>query len=166
MVLQEQCSKNYECGTPQQFFDNISKSYGEFDLDVCASEENHKCDNYFTIEEDGLNQEWTGKVWMNPPYGVEIPKWIDKAIEESSHCEYIVCLVPGRIDTKWFHKLLHSEVLNDIIIVKGRIKFEGFETGAKFPSVIAVLDKKVKNCINECPIWWTCDNKFEDLGVI
>ena len=52
--------------TPQYFFDRLNEEFG-FEIDVCATDENAKCDKYFTLETDGLNQDWNGICWMNPP---------------------------------------------------------------------------------------------------
>lgn len=68
--------------TPQNLFDELDKEFS-FTLDVCASDWNYKCDNYFTINDDGLSQEWTGVCWMNPPYGRTIGKWMAKALESA-----------------------------------------------------------------------------------
>lgn len=70
-------SKTPEWATPQAFFDELDKEF-HFTLDVCATPENAKCTNFFTKEQDGLSQEWSGMVWMNPPYGREISKWVAK----------------------------------------------------------------------------------------
>lgn len=77
-------SKTYEWSTPQWLFDKLNAVH-HFDLDVCASAENHKCEYYFDKSQDGLSREWVGTVWMNPPYGREIWKWVKKA------CEYALC---------------------------------------------------------------------------
>jgi len=69
--------------TPQQFFDRYNQKY-QFTLDVCALPENAKCPVYFTPDDDGLKQTWEGVAWMNPPYGREIPKWIEKAFQEAN----------------------------------------------------------------------------------
>lgn len=53
-------SKTDEWSTPQSFFDSINAEF-DFNLDVCATEENHKCDRYYTKEDDGLSQNWGGK---------------------------------------------------------------------------------------------------------
>lgn len=69
--------------TPQDFFDKCNAEFG-FTLDACATHENAKCLNYFTKEDDGLKQSWAGhRVWMNPPYGKDIPKWMAKATHEA-----------------------------------------------------------------------------------
>lgn len=68
--------------TPQKFFDSLLAEFGAFDLDPCADDKNHKAPNYFTKEVDGLAQDWTPykRVFVNPPYGRGIEKWIAKAI--------------------------------------------------------------------------------------
>lgn len=48
-----------EWATPQNFFDKLNEEF-HFDLDPCATDENHKCDTYFTKQEDGLKQNWGG----------------------------------------------------------------------------------------------------------
>lgn len=69
-------------GTPQKLFDELNKEFS-FTLDACASAHNHKVDNYFSIADDALVQNWTGVVWMNPPYGRAIGKWMKKAYESA-----------------------------------------------------------------------------------
>ena len=69
--------------TPQDFFDELNQEFG-FSLDVCALPDNAKCENYFTPEVNGLNQDWNAAaVWCNPPYGRDVGKWVKKAQEES-----------------------------------------------------------------------------------
>lgn len=66
--------------TPQDFFDKLDAEF-HFDLDACALPENAKCENYYTPEQDGLAQPWTGTVWCNPPYGRQIGRWVEKAAQ-------------------------------------------------------------------------------------
>lgn len=74
-------SKTNDWATPQDFFDELNKEFG-FELDVCASSKNAKCLNFFSEEDDGLKQNWDNKrIFMNPPYGREIGKWVKKASE-------------------------------------------------------------------------------------
>lgn len=73
-------SKTCEWETPLGFFRRLDRLF-HFELDVCATPENAKCERFFTKEQDGLNQEWAGVCWMNPPYGREIGKWVKKAYE-------------------------------------------------------------------------------------
>lgn len=122
--------------TPQKFFDDCNAKYGPFDIDVCADAENAKCSVYFDKEVDGLKQEWVGKCWMNPPYGREIGKWMKKAKQSYGAGATVVCLVPARTDTNWWHDYaMHGE----IIFIKGRLKFGNAKNSAPFPSALIIF---------------------------
>lgn len=70
-------------GTPQRLYDTLNREF-RFDVDVCAHEGNHKHEVYWTVEDDGLAQDWSGKTcFMNPPYGREIGAWVQKAAESA-----------------------------------------------------------------------------------
>lgn len=58
-------SKNDSWETPQEFFDKLNEEFG-FEIDVCASSENAKCEIFFTKEQDALAQQWEGICWCNP----------------------------------------------------------------------------------------------------
>lgn len=126
--------------TPQDFFDELNKIY-QFDIDVCALPTNAKCKVYFTPEQDGLAQPWVGMCWMNPPYGREIIKWMKKAYESSLEGATVVCLVPARTDTKWWHEYAMK---GDIEFIQGRLKFGGSKNSAPFPSAIVIFEGKQK----------------------
>jgi phage N-6-adenine-methyltransferase len=68
-----------EWETPQVLYDELARIFGGFTLDPCATQENAKCAHFFTREDDGLSRDWKGKVFMNPPYGREIGRWVKKA---------------------------------------------------------------------------------------
>ena len=117
-------SKSNEWYTPQYLFDELNEKY-QFTLDPCASHENAKCDKYFTIEDDGLTKDWSKDiVFMNPPYGRNIKHWIKKAYEESIKGATVVCLIPARTDTTYWHDYIFNNAYN-IKFLKGRIKFGG-----------------------------------------
>ena len=64
--------------TPQDFFDELNKEF-RFTLDPCATEENHKCEKYYTKEQDWLKQSRDNEiVYCNPPYWREIGKRVQK----------------------------------------------------------------------------------------
>lgn len=88
--------------TPISFFQALDKLF-HFDLDVCALPENAKCKRYFTPEMDGLKQAWQGVCWMNPPYGKAIGQWVEKAYQAGLHGATVVCLIPARTDTRYWH---------------------------------------------------------------
>lgn len=128
-------SKTDLWATPQEFFDNLNQEFG-FDLDVCALPENAKCDRYYSPEVDGLKQEWRGMCWMNPPYGREIGKWMGKAYESSLLGATVVCLVPARTDTKWWHDFAMK---GEIRFIRGRLKFGNAQHAAPFPSAVVIF---------------------------
>lgn len=121
--------------TPPEFFEKYDDIY-HFDLDVCANDNNHKCAKYFTKEDDGLKQTWQGTCWMNPPYGREIPKWMEKAYLSSREGATVVCLVPSRTDTQWWHDYAMK---GDIEFIRGRLKFVGAKHSAPFPNAVVIF---------------------------
>lgn len=154
-------SNTGEWETPQEEYDELNEQY-RFNLDPCATDENAKCENYFTKEQDGLSQDWKvvdynpeykspyrhikGRVFCNPPYGRgTIAKWVKKAREEveNGNAELVVMLLPARTDTKWFHEdVLDAPCLSAIYFYKGRMKFGGAKNSAPFPSILAVYTKE------------------------
>lgn len=131
-------SDSNEWATPRDIFDALDAEF-HFTLDPCASDENHKCDKYFTKEQDGLKQSWVGEaVFMNPPYGREIGKWIEKAYRESLQTNtYVVCLIPARTDTRYFHD--HIMKAQEIRFKRGRIHFNDSKNSAPFPSMLVLF---------------------------
>ena len=121
--------------TPQDFYDAMHAEFG-FELDVCATSENAKCPRYFTAEVDGLSQEWTGVCWMNPPYGRVIGDWMRKAWESSQAGATVVCLVPSRTDTRWWHDYA---MRGEVRYVRGRLKFGGSKNSAPFPCAVVIF---------------------------
>lgn len=122
--------------TPQNFFDELDKEF-HFSCDVCATRENAKCAKFYTPEQDGLKQTWGGgTLWMNPPYGREIGKWVKKAAECNAT---VVCLLPARTDTRWFHDYIYGKA--EIRFVRGRLKFGNSCNSAPFPSMVVIFRK-------------------------
>lgn len=131
-------SKTPEWETPQDFFDELNKEFN-FILDVCATKENKKCEAFYDILKDGLSHNWNdvkGWKWMNPPYGREIGKWVKKASESKN----VVCLLPARTDTKWFHNFIYKQGGAEIRFLKGRLKFGGSKNSAPFPSMVVIFN--------------------------
>jgi site-specific DNA-methyltransferase (adenine-specific) len=130
-----------EWSTPQALFDQLEREF-HFDLDVCATAENAKCSRYYTKEQDGLAQPWAPfTCWMNPPYGSEIGKWVQKAYEETIRGKWltaVVCLLPARTDTRWFHEYCMRAY--EIRLIRGRLHFGGAKNSAPFPSAIVVFN--------------------------
>ena len=128
-------SKTDLWATPQEFFDKYDAIHG-FELDVCANAENAKCFAYFDTSMDGLAQEWRGKCWMNPPYGRGIGAWVEKAYRSSRQGATVVCLLPARTDTAWWHDYCMK---GEIEFIRGRLKFGGHSNAAPFPSAVVVF---------------------------
>ena len=131
-------SATAEWETPQELFNELNRIFGGFTLDPCASAENAKCAQFFSREDDGLSQPWTGKVFMNPPYGREIGKWVRKAWQESLKGTTVVCLVPARVDTRWWHEYAKKGY---VYFLQGRLKFGSAANSAPFPSAIVTFGK-------------------------
>ncbi|MGC9224926.1 MAG: DNA N-6-adenine-methyltransferase [Terracidiphilus sp.] len=121
--------------TPQVFFDRLDAEFG-FETDVCAVPQNTKCARYFTPAMDGLTQQWSGVCWMNPPYGRQIGAWVKKAYEASLHGATVVCLLPARTDTAWWHEYC---MRGEIRFVRGRLRFGTAQASAPFPSAVVIF---------------------------
>ena len=133
-------SNSDDYGTPQKLFNELNEEF-HFDVDVCASANNAKCHRYFSIEENGLLQDWTEfkTCYMNPPYGRKIIDWVEKAYNTSINGTTVVCLLPARTDTKWFHDYC---LKGEIRFLRGRLKFNDGKNPAPFPSMIVIFKGK------------------------
>lgn len=132
-------SARQDWATPQDLFDELNEEF-HFNLDPCASAENHKCERYFTEEDNGLLQEWGGSsVFCNPPYGRKSTgDWIEKCYNESRKPgTVVVMLIPARTDTKAFHKYIYNKA--EVRFIKGRLKFGGSKDAAPFPSMLVIF---------------------------
>ena len=136
-------SESDEWETPQDFYDKLNKKH-RFTLDACSTHLNHKCEKYYTAEDDGLSKSWKGEtVFVNPPYS-QIEKWLKKAHDElCKHRVQTVMLIPARTDTKYWHDYVMTDA-SVIYFVKGRLKFYNkFRPNAffraPFPSVVVVF---------------------------
>lgn len=129
-------SERKDWATPQDFFDALNSEFG-FTLDACATPETAKCPRYFTPEDDAFWQRWEGVVFMNPPYGRQIGRWIRKARQEAENGATVVCLIPSRTDTKWWHEDVMKA--REIRFIPGRLYFDDGDGRAPFPSAIVVF---------------------------
>jgi len=126
-------------------FQKLNEEFN-FDLDVCATSENTKCELFYSPEQDSFSMPWNVKdpvttfAWMNPPYGKEIKDWIAKADAETINNVVTVALLPSRTDIKWFHDYIYKK--HEIRFIKGRLKFVGGEGPAPFPSMFVIFKEK------------------------
>lgn len=129
-------SATCEWATPQWLFDALAREF-VFTLDPCATAENAKCARFFTAADDGLAQDWRGDVvFMNPPYGTVIGRWMQKAFESAQAGATVVCLVPARTDTAWWHDYA---MCGEVRLLRGRLKFGNAQNSAPFPSAIVIF---------------------------
>ncbi|WP_442773992.1 DNA N-6-adenine-methyltransferase [Lactococcus hircilactis] len=133
-------SKTDLWSTPWDFFDKLNDEF-HFTLDPCSTHENAKCYKHFTIEEDGLLQDWGNEVvFCNPPYGRQIKDWVKKAYKESRKDNTtVVMLIPARTDTIYFHEYIYHKA--EIRFIKGRLKFGDAKNAAPFPSMVVIFGR-------------------------
>jgi len=85
----------------------IIHSLGEFDLDPATSPEAFKLNKsaklIYTVKDDGLQQQWKGRIWLNPPYSNPlIQQFLIKMAEHDNG----IALVFAKIEAKWFHDIV------------------------------------------------------------
>ena len=101
---------------------SILKPLGKFDLDPCFPVSypwpELKPETTYTIHDDGLNREWKGRVWCNPPYGNQTGKWLKKLAEHGDGIAFVF----ARTETKMFHEHVFGKA-SGIFFLKGRVKF-------------------------------------------
>lgn len=132
-------SSSDEWATPKWLFKQLDEEFN-FTLDPCSSQENHLCDKFFTKAENGLEQSWEREtVFCNPPYGRQLPKWIEKCYMEGQKTT-VVMLIPARTDTKAFHEFIYNKA--EIRFLKGRLHFSESKNAAPFPSMVVVFNPK------------------------
>jgi hypothetical protein len=136
-------SESPEWYTPPHIFELAVATLGEVDLDPCWHARSPVAAQVtFTARQDGLNQPWAGRVFLNPPYGREIEAWLSKLVLEynSGAVSEAIALVPARVDTDWF-RLLDPFVR---CFVDGRLTFVNAEHPAPFPSAVVYLGRNVR----------------------
>jgi len=129
-------SKKQDWETPDEIFKPLEQEFGIV-LDVCATKENSKCELYIDKETDALKQSWhlAKACWMNPPFG-EQGKWVRKAYEESQMGTTIVCLLPSRTNTNWWHDYCMK---GEVRFIRGRPIFKGAKHGLPQPLAIVIF---------------------------
>jgi site-specific DNA-methyltransferase (adenine-specific) len=118
-------SASQHWSTPEELYLELDKEF-HFTFDPCPLYSNF----------DGLAIDWSGVLFVNPPYGKEIKKWIKKGFEESGKGATVVMLIPSRTDTAWWHDYVMK---GEIRFLRGRLKFDGAVNSAPFPSAVVVF---------------------------
>ena len=115
--------KDDEWYTPAKYIESAREVLGRIDLDPASNDfanKTVKADRYFTEESNGLEQEWSGNIWMNPPYSTALlSQFADKLI--SSNFSQAIVLVNNATETAWFEKMISKA--SAIVFHKGRIRF-------------------------------------------
>jgi len=139
-------SKSEEYETPKEIFEPLQKEFN-LQLDVCATNENKKCNIFFTKQDDALTKDWNRNFWMNPPFGRYLRHWVAKAFDESQkHKVNGVLILPVRSNTLWWHKYI-IDTKAEVRFLKGETKFVGHKRGLWLPFAIVIfkLKKEVRN---------------------
>ena len=158
---------------PQWLFDALDKEF-HFTIDAACKEGNCKCPygkfhedifgigkKFDSLESTWINQKDVGGndlpsiIWLNPPYS-KIKQFMKKAYEESLKGAVVVCLIPCRTDTRYWHDYVMKA--HEIRLIKGRLKFGDSKGSAPFPSCIVIFDQS-KYDKNNDPIFKTMENK-------
>ena len=140
-------SQDSTWATPRMLFDELNEQYC-FGLDAAAlSTSTLVLKNWYGPDHpdenkrDALNRSWVDDtpnktVWLNPPYGRLIGQFLKKANEEAVKGAIVVCLIPARTDTRWFHDYCLN---HRIEFIRGRLKFGNATNSAPFPSALVVM---------------------------
>ena len=132
--------------TPRDYYDRINIEFN-FTLDAAALADSTLVpDNWYGPDHpdqsrrDAFTRDWAkdspGAIWLNPPYGRVIKSWVCKANAVANGGGTVVCLVPARTDTSWWHDYcIHHEVR----FIRGRLKFGGQKNSAPFPSALVIM---------------------------
>lgn len=142
-------SNSCEWYTPPEIIERAIEILGQIDLDPCSNSHetpNVPADRHYTQDDDGLVQDWSGTVYMNPPYGQEIKSWVEKLIYEyeTKHMRMAIALVPARTDTVWFRRFRDFP----ICFIHGRLKFSGAQNSATFPSAVIGIGIDLETFVN------------------
>lgn len=127
--------------TPRGVFDSLHGEFS-FTLDACATDESACLPHYFTERDEGLMQSWAGeRVFCNPPYGRQLRRWAEKVWNEAHAAALIVCLVPARTDTSWWHDYFMRA--DEIRFLRGRLSFDDDGGRAPFPSCLVIFRQPI-----------------------
>lgn len=154
-------SKKQDYETPQYLFDLLN-SIMNFDLDMAADSENKKCEKYFSLENNAMDQDYSNyyNVYCNPPYNNQ-RIFIEKAFENTKkYCWQSYCfLIPARTDTKLFHDLIYNRLEVKYIFIKGRLKFGNSKNSAPFPSMLVFINIPFSR-------YWLISRELEKNGLL
>ncbi len=160
-------NESKEWYTPRRIFDALGL---EFDLDPCSPGKNIipwiPAKRHLTYLDNGLNAHWEGRIWMNPPYGQDTPKWM----EHLSVVGNGIALVFARTDVRWFHDYAISA--NAMCFIEGRIQFikapqaADYANGVRIQlgtpgagSLLLAWGDDCTRAVLDCGLGWCIDNR-------
>lgn len=136
-------SLNQKWNTPKDLYDELNNAYN-FTFDLACERDNCLCPQgiYHDEGRNSLDENWTDLCekddWMflNPPYGKDLRKWVEKAFLERKKGANIVMLIPSRTDTSYWHDFIFDQDGVTVNFLRGRLKFGGLNKPAPFPSAL------------------------------
>jgi hypothetical protein len=145
---QSQAMKSCEWYTPPY----IIQALGRFDLDPCCADKKFLKTADTIYSKDGLEKEWYGRVWLNPPYGKYIGSWIQKLANHGNG----ICLIFARTETKFFHRFIWNSA-SGIFFFYGRLHFydsNGIraKANAGAPSCLVSYNQFNNNVLKKCSL--------------
>lgn len=132
---------------------SIIRACGEFDLDPCSPMPRpwDTAKKHYTLEDNGLRQPWSGRVWLNPPYGNQTDKWMEMLAQHGNG----IALIFARTETGSFFPWVW-DYADALLFIKGRLRFwtkEGHEGGAAgAPSVLIAYGCENAECLRACVV--------------
>lgn len=122
-------SKTDNWSTPKDLYNSLNNEFN-FDFDPCP----------LRSKEDGLEIDWKGNIFINPPYSNVAP-FLEKGVEElnKGNAKVLVYLLASRTDVKWFHKYIYNKPNVEVRFIKGRLHFGDSKNSAPFPSMIVIF---------------------------
>ncbi len=132
-------SAKQEWETPDEFFSVLHREF-KFTCDVAADRHNAKVKYFISRRTNALTVSWSGTCWMNPPYN-STRIWVEKAFQESRRGVTVVCLIPARTNTRWWHNYCMK---GEVRFICGRLKFGDAPHGLPLPLAVVVFGLKVK----------------------
>ncbi len=120
----------------------IIAALGKFDLDPCSPVVRpiDTAALHYSLKDNGLNQDWKGRVWLNPPYGRVLTRWMQRMAKHNDG----IALVFARTETEWFSEFVFKSA-SAILFLKGRLNFHTpdgamYHSNAGAPSVLCAYD--------------------------
>jgi len=133
---------------------HIIDSFPVFDLDPCAPNVQpwKTANKKFSLPINGLNEDWFGRVWLNPPYGLETSKWLDNLSKHGNG----IALIFARTETKMFFNHVWNKA-HSVLFLEGRLYFHHVDgskakANAGAPSVLIAYGKESSSLLKSCKI--------------